>query len=212
MALDYKSSLARYRRYLQVAQQQPLWQASFYVILSLSLVIVLVVTALRPTLVTIAGLLGQIKQEEELEKRMDEKIATIQKAQQAYQEVQARLWRLDEALPAQARWASFADTVLTVASESGVSVEIMTVGPVGGRAKVAQGGETKKVLTPGVEGVEFRVSAKGTYEGVKQFAGTLTQLRRMNIMANSTLDRENDGQIRLVLGGVFGFMPEEEKQ
>ena len=56
MALQYKNSLARYRKYLQVVQSQPLFVASLWVILSLLLVILLVVMAIRPTLVTSGGL------------------------------------------------------------------------------------------------------------------------------------------------------------
>ena len=55
--LDYRSSLLHYRRYLSVVQKRPILRASLFLILSLILLIILVATALRPTLVTIAGLL-----------------------------------------------------------------------------------------------------------------------------------------------------------
>ena len=58
--INYRNSVDRYRKYLLVMQKRPLWRATLFVTLSLLLLIVLLVFALRPTLLTIAGLVNDI--------------------------------------------------------------------------------------------------------------------------------------------------------
>jgi tetratricopeptide (TPR) repeat protein len=82
--LQYKNSLSRYRKYLQTVQNQPLLKASLFLILSLVLVIILIATALQPTLTTIADLIGQISKQKTLEQKMDAKISALQEAQKQF--------------------------------------------------------------------------------------------------------------------------------
>jgi ABC-type Fe3+-hydroxamate transport system substrate-binding protein len=113
MALDYKSGLARYRRYLQVASERPLWRASAFVIFSLTLVITLVLSALRPTLITIAGLLGQINKEQDVVNQLNQKIQTVQQAVQALDNQRHRLSILDGAYPNESSWTSWSQMITT---------------------------------------------------------------------------------------------------
>ena len=107
MALSYKGGLSRYRRYLQLLQEKPLWGASLYVVLTLILILTMLVFALRPTLITISGLLGQTKKLQETSDRMNHKIAEVQKAAEALDLARDRMGLLDEALPAKPLWSEW---------------------------------------------------------------------------------------------------------
>ncbi|HJZ05296.1 hypothetical protein A2634_00790 [Candidatus Amesbacteria bacterium RIFCSPHIGHO2_01_FULL_48_32] len=194
MALDYKSSLARYRRYLQVVQQKPLWQASLYVILSLVLTIVLVVSALRPTLITIAGLWGQIEQGKLIEERMDQKIAVIQQARQEYENNAPRLGLLDEALPTRTAWSLFVTSLGGFASQSGVVIETISIGPLAGEKR-------DEIAGTGAGGLDFSLTVAGEYPQLKRFIDTLENSRRLVVLTDVTLSHDEDGALT---AGVTG--------
>ena len=119
-ALDYKSSLVRYHRYLQSVQKQPMFKASLFLVLSLLLIIVLVVAALKPTLVTIASLWGEIKQQREVEKKLDRKIENLKAGGKLLSENEERLALLNEALPAAVQYGKWGKRMESLASQSGV--------------------------------------------------------------------------------------------
>ncbi len=205
MALDYKSSLARYRRYLQTVQQQPMWQASLYVILSLGLVIILIFSALRPTLITIAGLLGQIKQESEVETKMDKKIALIQEARQAYSQVEERLNLLDEAVPTKLAWSGFVKRVDRYASESGVQLRSISVGPVAG--------EQVKIITgSNLSGMDFNAIVVGDYLAIKEFVSRLMNSRRMLVIEKVAISREAESGLTAGVTGKVAALLDQTVQ
>lgn len=165
--LQYKSSLSRYRRYLQTMQNQPLLRASLYLILSLVLMIILIAAALKPTLVTIAGLIGQIKEKQALEQKLDAKINTLKEAQQQLALASSRLIYLDEAIPQSAAISTWSDSMQRMASESGVAITNITLVniPV---AHVAQ-------ATP----LGFQLTATGGYDQLYHLMQSLQNLRRL---------------------------------
>lgn len=177
--LDYKSSLAQYRRYLAAVREQPLFAASLGLVLSLILIIILVFAALRPTLVTIASLLGNIQQQSDVEKRLDKKIAEITAAQAEYLKNESRLKVLDEALPVGQKYAAWGMRLEEVASESGVKVTEWSL----------------------VEGKDFSVSLSGDVVGLKRFLAIMENLRRLVEVKDVQLAKDKD--LTLIVKGVL---------
>lgn len=169
-----------------MVREQPMFAASLWLVLSLALVIILVWAALRPTLVTISSLLGEIKQQSEVEKKLDKKISGISAAQAMYLKYESRLRVLDEALPAGRKYAAWAIRLESIASESGVKV-----------------GEWS--LT---EGRDFTISLAGDFPGLRQFLATLENLRRLVEIENVQLDKKES--LMLTIKGVLKSY--EEKQ
>lgn len=202
MALrDYKSSLSRYRRYLALAQEKPLVKESLSVILSLTLVIVLVVAALRPTIKTIASLLNEIKQKKEIIARLDLKNAQIIQAQSSYQMVQPRLSLLDEALPKLADLKSWISSIEKIATDSGVKVGLITLGP----APVGK-------IPTGLTEINFSVATDSEYKLARQFVDQIEKIRRLVKINTVQLDKstkEKSG-VNLTINGVLGEMYEEK--
>lgn len=177
--LDYKSSLAQYRRYLTAVREQPVFAASLGLVLSLVLIIILVSAALRPTLVTIASLLGNIQQQSDVEKRLDKKIAEVTSAQAEYLKNESRLKVLDEALPVGQKYAAWGMRLETVASESGVKVTEWSL----------------------LEGKDFSVSLSGDVGGLKRFLTTMENLRRLVEVKSVQLSKAKE--LTLVVKGVL---------
>ena len=184
--LNYKSSLAQYRRYLAAVKDQPLLRQGLWLVLSLGLTIVLVVAALKPTLVTIASLLGEIKQQGSIEERLDKKISAVTKAQNEYSQNLVRLQVLDEALPVGKRYAAWAERIESLAENTGVKVSGFTL----------------------LNGKDFSVSLTGDFQGLRQFLGTLEKLRRLLEIENVQLNKE--GGLTLIVKGALKSY--EEKQ
>jgi Tfp pilus assembly protein PilO len=211
MALDYKSSLSRYRRYLQLVQARPLWTASLWVILSLILLIALVVLALRPTLVTISGLLGQIKQQKEISRQLDEKIANVEKALTRLDEVSPKIPLLDKMLPVESDWSSLAANLEKIATESGLVMESVTIDkiPLVPGEQTAEMGQTESQLPAGVMPVKFIFAASGEYTQIREMLSDLENLRRVSILSSVEINTNKDGSLRLVINGEAGFIPDE---
>ena len=167
-ALDYKNSLVRYRRYLQSAQEQPMFKASLFLVLSLLLIIVLVVVALKPTLVTIASLWGEIKQQREVEKKLDKKISALIVGQQLLLENEERLALLDEALPAAAQYGKWGKRMESLASQSGVKITVIL--------------EDEK---------KFTITAEGPYAQLRLFLGRVENLRRLMTIENMQITQKS---------------------
>jgi len=163
--LDYKNSIARYRRYLATVQQQPLLKASLYLVLSLLLIIVLIWAALRPTLITIASLSGDIKQQEEIEKKLDVKLSQISQAQQVLSANEARLVVLNQALPVGEEFSAWGKRMEELAQESGV------------------------VLTGvSLENYQnFSLTVQGNYSQLKSFLDRVESLRRLMKIESSQI-------------------------
>ena len=66
-----------------------------WVVLSLILLIILMVLALRPTLVTISTLLGQIQQQKEISQKLDDKTLSVTTALKTLDSVKEKLPLLD---------------------------------------------------------------------------------------------------------------------
>lgn len=204
MALDYKSGLARYRKYLQVVQERPLWKASLFVILSLVLTIAMVILALKPTLVTVAGLVGQIRQQKEVARKLNEKISAVQKASGLLEQNRDRLSLLDLALPGDSNWADWANMLVKSASDSGLAVSSVVFGPVPAGEK-----EVRGKLPPGAWGVAFSVTASGQYPQIKDFVERVENLSRVSVLTDVRVVKEKDGSLVISVQGVSAY---EEKK
>lgn len=182
--LDYKSSLAQYRRYLDAVREQPLFRASLWLVLSLALVIILILAALRPTLVTIASLMGNIKQQDEIEERLDKKIAEVTAARDVYSKNESRLTVLDEALPLGRKYAIWAMRLENIATESGVKVVEWSL----------------------ISDKDFTVSFVGDLPGLKQSQSTLESLRRLVEVEDAQISKmkgKEKEELTLTVKGVL---------
>lgn len=215
MALDYKSSLSRYRRYLQVMKDQPLLRAGVWTALSLILVIVMIVMALKPTLVVIAGLLGKINQDKQTIAKLDEKIVKLQQASGELDTLSSRMSLLDQAMPTEADWDGWADKIREFASQSGTTITDLKVGPASLTGKWEAIKSNTADLPDGITGMDFSVTATGNFDQLRKLIDLIENTRRLNILSSVTFNtnKNKSGGIDLsaIINGTVVYVPQEIK-
>jgi Tfp pilus assembly protein PilO len=212
MALDYKSSLSRYRRYLQLVRERPMWSASLWVILSLILLIVLLVMALKPTLVTISGLLGQIKQQKEVSVELDKRIVEVQKAIAELNSIKDERPVLDKALPQVPDWENLANELSSLATDSGLMTTDLVINKVPllpTESFTSSGGEIINQLPKGVIPVSFTLTMTGEYTQMRQVVTEIQSMNRVIMITSVDISIDKKGMQVMTLNGEAGYIPDQ---
>jgi len=193
MQLDYKNGLARYRKYLEMVQTRPVWRMSLMLVFSLILTIVMLVVALKPTLMTISGLIGQISQRKEVVKKMNDKIYRVQLATKLLNEAEAKLPVLDESMPEGFVWGDWAKKLELLATQSGVKTNQISV--------------TEVMTTKGE--ARFTMSGSGQYEQILQWIVMLENMRRIVIIDSLQISSAKN-ELTAMINGRIGFETRKE--
>lgn len=212
MALDYKSSLTRYRRYLQLVRSRPLFTTSMWVILSSILVIVLLVVALKPTLVTISGLLGQIRQQKEISVKLDKKISLVQQAITEMNSVADVQPLLENALPENADWSVIATTLAQIATQSGLVVSDLVIDkiPLGPNEPLVTSDQKYVPQVPqGIIPIRFTLTLAGDYTQMRKVVSDLEGWGRVIMITSIDISTDKKGVLIMVLEGEAGYIPDQ---
>jgi Tfp pilus assembly protein PilO len=212
MALNYKSSLSRYRRYLQMVQSRPLLATSLWVILSLILLIVLLVLALRPTLITIADLVAKIEQQREISQRLEAQMLTVQQAATNLDAVRDKLDLLDSGLPKEAAWNELAWGLSGMATSSGLALDSIVINkiPLSPTELAGNKQETVIISTPqGIIPVRFTIVATGDYEQIRRLVELVEKMRRISIIDRMQIDTTKEGAVKVIIQAETGYLPDK---
>lgn len=184
MALGWRKEYIRYKEYflnvLTIYKQKEDLRMFLEILLSLATVSFFGVFALRPTLVTIAALLTEIKSKEEIVAKLDTKIQSLALATSLMESETARLPLIENAVPASASPETLVRQVEGLAAKNGINLLGVSLG------QVTLLGEVKKIppeegVTPLPEdalGISFSISLSGSYPQLLGFLGDLEKLRR----------------------------------
>jgi len=219
MAIDYKNSLGRYRRYLSNLQSQPFWNASFWVSLTIILLLVMVVFSLRPTLIIISDLLGKVREQKTLLVRIDDKINLLKEAQISYNQTSEGQAVLANVLPGEPLWRELADNLYQIATDSGVTIVKIDVGDVLIKgSKIETSGDIKKPNDnknkppAGVEEVTFGFDVEGEYTQIKECLYKIETAGRMLLINNARINKNKDGTLGLSLEGYATFFKYQKEE
>lgn len=207
-------------------KERPLWTESMWLIMSLILLIVLVVLALRPTLITIGNLMGQIKKQKEISVQLDAKIAQVQQAISTMNSVADKMYLIDDALPIKPNWNIMMDSIAVIATASGGASESATATsgafmvnnifidkiPLKINEIVIKSGQQYKPLVPeGVIPVRFTIMGKGEYTQMRQIVARLEKMRRILMLSSVSVDtNKKDGSLELTVIGEAGYYPKQD--
>jgi Tfp pilus assembly protein PilO len=149
--------------------------------------IVLVVTALRPTLVTIVKLVSDIQKQKIVNAKLDSKLKQIQQAQEAYADkrVTSRMTLLDQSLPMEPKFASLGQGLLGMAAENSLTVKLLKMGEVKlkpGEPVQVEGGEMSRF--------EINMNVEGEYANTKRFVQRLENYRRVLDVKKITMRKQ----------------------
>lgn len=189
----YRNSIDQYRRYLEAMSKRPILRASLFLVLTLILIIFLVLFALRPTLLTIAGLYGDLDKQQQVAAKLDARIQAQAAAAQTYNQIQSQLPLLDTAIPSLVEVSLWVSKLDTYASQSGVEIVTASV--------------SKTVVPKSVTGKIFQSAfylvVKGEYGNLKSFLKAIESSRRLLNIGNVTLGKAAalDTQLQMQVTG-----------
>lgn len=191
MGPNWKKNITRYQNYFLYIRtfynKRPDIKMFLEIFLSLGTIALFSLLALRPTLLTIAGLLTEIKEKKEILSQMDKKIRDLDTAQNVYQNNSNNISLLSIAVPSQPQPEKITRQVEGLAKKYNLGLTGMSVGEtylVGSK----QSKKMDKTLTPlpsGAEGLEISVNVSGAYQGILEFLKALEKLR-MPILTDAT--------------------------
>lgn len=180
----------RYRHYaFDISSLYKKKKARVYtgVILSLFTVAFFGSFAIRPTLVTISGLLKEIKDKKEVVAKMDQKIDSLNRAQMNYTQVRDQLSLVEESLPLDPNLPLLLKQFESLARLSSVTLESVRF-----EETNLQGEKEKKES----QAVGFSLTLVSNYENLKNFLNSLDTLRRIVSVESFGFTSQKEGEVQ----------------
>ncbi len=199
-----------------MVSNKPLWTASLWVIFSLVLLIVLVIWALRPTLVTISGLMGKIESQRNISKQLEDKIATVQQAFAEMDSVATSMPLLEAAVPAEAQWNQLAGDLEKIATDSSLALIGITIAEIANDVSelkidpAMSAASRAQMLPAGIIPVSFIFSASGNYADVKNAVRQIESLARKPLLRSVSITPNKEGNLDLTIIGEAIFIKPNE--
>lgn len=172
-------------------------------VLSLLTVSFFLFAAIKPTAVTIAGLVKQIEDQKVINEKLQLKINDLTTARKEYLAIQPKLNLLDQALPADEQVTMLAKELEALARQAGVTINSLQFD------KIDLVQVTPEV-TDEPQKISFRLSLSGSYDQLRSFLQSLESLRRLiSLQAfGFQTDKKEKEKISLSLNGVtYYFKP-----
>lgn len=187
---DTKRDLTQITSTLSAFYQQPVAKVSLELFLSFGLVIVLALTAIKPTLTTIAQLNKEVEEKKEMTDKLSSKISALTSAINLYNQHRDRIQLLNQSLPPTASVIDTLKIIEKIAGESNVVITGMTVARVPDEVD-----ELPTNTTAELSSLPITVRIMGQYQDMRTFVEMLHGSRRtiQVLSANFTLE-ETRGQ------------------
>jgi len=186
---DWQTEYHRYHRYftdLSRFYQSKKAKTYLGIILSLLTTTFFVVFAIKPTLVTIAQLIRQTKDQKEVEASLEKKINSLSQAQNEYLAVEPNLSLLEDALPQEPQAPLLIKQLEALASQNNVSIDRLRINEFNLKKNSPPQSE-KQPLT-------FSFAATGDYANLKAFLSSLANLRRIVLVESFSFQKKGVGE------------------
>lgn len=219
MAVPWRSSNSFYRKYLYnyvlLYKNRADVKIFLEIILSLITVIVFGLFAIRPTFVTIATLLTEIKTKEDISLQLDQKISNISTAQELVERNQDRIALLHSAIPSIPTPHTYVRQVEGLTIKNSVKIEQLRM------ENVTLVGETKEEITPSFDedtpdilvlppqagAIEFSLSASGNYLSLLAFLKDIQNARRPFVIDSFSITNVVESSQEKVVLTLTGRVP-----
>ncbi len=145
--------------------------------------------AIRPTLVTIGGLLKEIKDKKAVVEQMDQKIDNLTKAQMNYSQIENELNLVGESLPQNPALPILIKQLESLARLSSVNLESIRY------EKTNLQGELAKEES---QATSFNIALTGSYQNLKQFLNSLDTLRRIISVESFVFSSKIEEEIQIM--------------
>lgn len=183
---NYRREYRRYFRRLTASyENMPAVRISLNLLLTLFTISFFALFALRPTLNTISELVSNIKSQEEIKAKLEQKTKDLSAAQTAWNGEQKRLELVNQALPKKPQPDTYIKQIEGIAKRRGLVINFLKVDEVALRGELEkQSQEKTKTTIPKIETLGVSVSVTGNYSSLIGFLEDLENLRRVGKTAS----------------------------
>ncbi len=168
----------RYRQFslLKGLKSKKTVQAYTILILSLLTTSFFIVTAIRPTLKTIASLMAELRDKREIDQKLQEKINSLSLAKANYQIIKKDLPLIEQALPSGAEFTLLMIQIENLATQTNVSLN-------------KENFEDVSLIFSDDLKIQFNLQVSADYENLKNFLAGLENLRRITVLQSFTVNK-----------------------
>jgi len=195
-----------------MVQTRPLLATSLWVIMSLILLIILLVLALRPTLITIADLLAKIREQGEVSKQLEDKMVSVQTATANLKKIDDKLYLLDVGLPKEDLWDQLASKLESIATASGLKIQNIIIYKVPLSPTELIGTKEQPIIVSAPKGIipiRFKIIAVGSYDQSRKLIEAVEKMRRITIIDQANIDLTKEGDYMVTIQAETGYLPDK---
>lgn len=186
---------AKYYQGLALLQQRPEVRASLEVILSVFMVTTLIMVAIRPTLINIAGLQKKIEDQDTMNLKADKKIGQLFAAQAQLSEYQDRLSLFDKAVGNSISYFEMMARLEILARKHLLTTEALSAPGTkvtGGTGKIGDwSGKLIKIGADGVATANLSLTVFGSPIGIQNFMTEIEHMDKLLMIKNVVLVKES---------------------
>ncbi len=208
MRINSQKIYKQYRYYFLKSRrfyEKPKVKASGDLLFSLMIISFFTFFAIRPTLTTIFKLMKELEDKKEINQKLDQKIADLNKAQMTYGKVVNDLPLVEAALPEKVAFEALTSRInylsfihqLKLVLASFDDFDLLTSGEE----------ETEKEYW-GAGVLNFKLSLTGSYLNIKNFLKDLEVIDRMVVIDSTVFFNEKRGEIQIDIEGKSFWLAE----
>lgn len=196
---------------------QKYWQSKkqkTYTSLGLSLILILIfgIFALRPTLLTVIELREKLSQGQKANTRLDEKIQSLSQAQVNYEKVKTELPLIEAALPKDPKILDFLNKVDFLAKKNELLIDKVQAQGISLQSQTKAANETaqdNQDTAHNPREITFSFNAKGYYPNLRSFLNELQALERAVNLDEIGIEKPKDeDNLNLSLKGMVYYLEE----
>lgn len=185
-AINARSQYLRYSRYFRrltdAYTNVPVVRASVELLLTLFTISFFAIFALRPTINTISDLVSQIRSQEEIKTKLEQKITNLSKAQELWTREKTKVSLIEQAIGKTPEPDVYIKQVERLAISKGLSINFLKVDEVVLKGKIKNGEKDNSQAggkkTKNSQAIDTTVSLAGSYGSLFSFLEGLENLRR----------------------------------
>jgi Tfp pilus assembly protein PilO len=181
---------------------KPIAKVSAELFFSIAAVIFFAFFAIRPTLVTMSNLVKEIKDKEELNEKLKQKVASLSTVQGIYLGLQSRLLILDEAIPSSPK---LEDALLLIEKTAGNNHLI--IDDVEVKEVPKEDSELIPFSQKELANTSMVVVVSGQYPEIRQFVEDIHNLRREMTISSIVFSLSDSRGVKRLQGNITISLP-----
>jgi len=204
MAFNWQTEFNRYRRYFTDVRRfyrQKKVRVYTEIVFSILTIAFFLFFAIKPTVVTITGLIKEINDKKMVTQKLEEKISNLNLAQQEYLSVENDLYLINQALPEDPQVSVLVRQIEGLCLKTGVSLEGIQYSSLDIRNKIVKNNKPQSI--------EIKLVVSGGYQNLKNFLYSLNNFRRIfQIDSFGFKTSKEEGKLILSISGRTFYLEE----